>query len=537
MQPSDLVFLCSVCKNRLDVMNQPLHILHLEDDPADAELIASALESGGLSCKTARVETREEFTAATLVADRYDLILSDYVLPSFDGMAALSIALDNCPDVPFILLSGVLGEEVAIDAMKQGATDYVLKDRLERLVPAVSRAVREAEERRRLRIAEEESEAMRMQLQQAQKMEAIGTLAGGVAHDFNNLLTSILGFSRLALQALKDDDSARSDIEEVIRAGESAARLTRQLLSFSKKQLLQMEPMEPNNTIRNIEELLRRTIGEDVDLVIELCEVPIVLKADVGQFEQVLLNLIVNSRDAMPDGGRIEIRTDVVTLDNEFCKLHKQFSPGNCFHLSVSDTGPGIPEEIRDSVFDPFFTTKELGTGLGLSMVYGIIDRFGGCVVIGEGAGAEFDIYLPRVEDHLPPAAVEVKAPVETGNEKILVVEDETSVRRVAKRLLESAGYTVVDTGSPLEAIRIFEARKSSFDLVMTDMVMPEMTGIELAERLDQLRPGIKILYASGYVDDRIDDTLLSADGAELILKPYTYDSLTRRVREILISA
>lgn len=517
-------------------MKEPLRILHIEDDAADAELIASALESGGISCKIDRIETRKAFLDAILSDMPYDLILSDYVLPSFDGMTALLLALDNCPDVPFILLSGVLGEEIAIDAMKQGATDYVLKDRLSRLVPAVTRAVKESEEHERLKIATEEKEAMRKQLQQAQKMEAIGMLAGGVAHDFNNLLTAILGFGRLAIEALKDNDTVKEYITEIVKDGDSAARLTRQLLSFSKKQLLQIKLIDPNSAINGVKQLLRHTIGEDVDLVIKLTETKSVVKADISQYEQVLMNLVVNSREAMPTGGRIEIKTDVVQLDDAFCSLHKPLNSGEHFLLSVKDNGPGISDDIRDLVFDPFFTTKELGTGLGLSTVYGIVESFNGCMVLEEnmGIGTEFNIYLPCVNGDPEISVASIDASLEGNGENILLVEDENIVRKVAKQMLEKIGYKVVDAGSPLEAIDIFTSDKERFDLIVTDMVMPGMSGTKMVKELKTLRSDIKALYVSGYVSDKIIESVASADGGEILLKPYTRDDLALRISEIL---
>lgn len=519
-------------------MSQALNILHLEDSVDDAELIEATLRIAGFEYSICRVETREDFTSATLEG-KYDLILSDYVLPSFDGMAALSIAKENAPGIPFILLSGVLGEDVAVNAIKQGATDYVLKDKLVRLAPAVRRALAELEDRRKLIRAEEERELMRVQLHQSQKMEAIGTLAGGVAHDFNNLLTSILGFGRLALGTLEEDHPARSDIEEIVKAGESAARLTHQLLAFSKKQLLQLTEMNPNDSIRGVEELLRRTIGEDVDLVIDLCDPSPSIQGDPGQFEQVLINLVVNSRDAMTGGGRIEIRTETLMLGDEAHAMSENLDVGKHLLLTVTDDGPGIPDEMRESVFDPFFSTKELGTGLGLSIVYGIVERAGGhaCIEDGPGGkGARVCIWLPCCAEAESPDVVEQEgdSASQSGTERVLLVEDDHAVRRVAARMLVVSGYEVVDTDSPLDALDQFSSSPDKFDLVITDMVMPEMTGAELAVKMRVERPDIPILYASGYTDDRIDSDAIAEGHCRLIQKPFTHAELSGAVRLML---
>jgi two-component system cell cycle sensor histidine kinase/response regulator CckA len=377
------------------------------------------------------------------------------------------------------------------------------------------------------------------QLRQAQKMEAVGRLAGGVAHDFNNLLTVINGYSDITIGRLPAEDPLRSQVEEVRKAGERAAGLTRQLLAFSRKQVLRPEVIDLNEVVSEMEKMLRRLIGEDIVLRAALGPGLGSVKADPGQVEQVLMNLAVNARDAMPCGGRLTIGTENVYLDEAYAAHHVSVAPGRYVMLAVSDTGVGMDEETRARIFEPFFTTKEKGkgTGLGLSTVYGIVKQSGGNIwVYSEaGRGTTFKIYLPRVDadarEHRPAAE---SAEGLTGTETILLAEDDEPVRDMTRIILSDYGYRVLAAENGAAAIAIFESTEETIDLLLTDVVMPGVSGRELADRLTRLRPETKVLYMSGYTDDAIVHHGVLEEGVNFLQKPFTPDALARRVREVL---
>ena len=334
-----------------------------------------------------------------------DLILADYSIPGFDGMTALTLARQHCPDVPFLFVSATIGEELAIDAMHQGATDYVLKQRLGRLVPSVQRALRELTDRAERKRAEEALRQSEKQFRQSQKMEAVGRLAGGIAHDFNNLLTVIMGYSQVLSTELGPQHPLRGKMDETLKAGERAATLIRQLLTFSSKQSLDPKVLSLNTAVTNLESLLRRLIGEDIQLVCKLDPTKGRLRADQAQLEQVLVNLVVNARDAMPKGGTLTIETAQVELTRSPVYHLTPLPPGPYVQLSVSDTGCGMDRKTQSHIFEPFFTTKGegKGSGLGLSTVYGIVTQCGGAIDVTSrvGHGTRFDLYFPSVESDI----------------------------------------------------------------------------------------------------------------------------------------
>ena len=387
--------------------------------------------------------------------------------------------------------------------------------------------------------AEEEMAALQEQLRQSQKMEAIGRLAGGIAHDFNNLLTIIKGYSQLSLLELKEGDPLRGNIDETQKATERAANLIRQLLAFSRRQVMEMEVLDLNTLLRDLEKMLRRVIGEDIGLVNVLAENLGKVKADPGQIEQVILNLAVNARDAMPNGGKLTIETTNVKLDEAYARAHIAVTPGRYVVLSVSDTGVGMTPEVKERIFEPFFTTKEKGkgTGLGLSTVYGIVKQSGGNIwVYSEpGKGTAFKIYLPRVDEPLEElkSEVEVKE-IPRGSETILIVEDEEEVRKVAVRMLEKQGYTVLEARQEEEALLCCEQRKEPIHLILTDVVMPQMSGPQLIDRSRQVRQDFKVLYMSGYADNAIVRNGILEEGVNYIQKPFSMEGLARKVREVL---
>src|SRR5438874_6971887 len=377
------------------------------------------------------------------------------------------------------------------------------------------------------------------QLRQAQKMEAVGQLAGGIAHDFNNLLTAILGCTQLLLHATALHGARREDVEEIKSAGLRAAELTRQLLAFSRRQVLAPKLLDMNAVVANMDKMLRRLIGEDVALATELAAELGPVSADPGQLEQVLLNLAVNARDAMPQGGRLTIATANVVLTEEYAERHHRLPPGQYVLLAVSDTGVGMDEATQKHLFEPFFTTKEVGkgTGLGLATVYGIVKQSGGYIwVYSEaGHGTTVKIYLPRV-----PGVAESPVPapepqrVRGGDETVLLVEDAAPVRTLARRSLEARGYRVLEAADGPSALQLSARHLEGIDILVTDVVMPGMSGRELAERLAPERPSMKVLYTSGYTDDAMVRQGVLSAGVAFLQKPFVPDTLARKVREVL---
>lgn len=379
-------------------------------------------------------------------------------------------------------------------------------------------------------------------LRQSQKMEAIGRLAGGIAHDFNNLLTVITGYSDLVLRALDKANPLRRDIEEIRNAGERASRLTQQLLAFGRRQVSQPRVLDLNSLIRDMHPLLRRTIGENCEIIPGLDPSPACVQADPGQIEQVLINLVLNARDAMPRGGRITVETANVDLGAEYVRTHPGMQSGSYVMLAVSDQGHGMDEQTRTHIFEPFFSTKEKGTGLGLATVYGIVKQSRGEIwVYSEpGFGSTFKIYFPRASGAaagVEPAALPSAAARNPGrSETILLVEDEEGVRKLVREMLRLRGYRVLEAGSGQEALRIGRAHSGPIHLLLTDVVMPRMQGSELARRLLAMRPRLKVLFMSGYTDNMVLQHGVLEAGTAFLQKPFTAELLERKLREVLDS-
>ncbi|MBN1831485.1 MAG: response regulator [Deltaproteobacteria bacterium] len=388
--------------------------------------------------------------------------------------------------------------------------------------------------------AEKENQMLQEQLLQAQKLEAIGRLTSGIAHDFNNVLTAIIGTAEIILMRMQksESDRTRRDIEDIKAAGNRAAILTHQLLAFSRKQILQPRIIDLNETVNNMQKMLHRIIGEDIELVTVLPPDLGAVEADEGQIEQIIMNLAVNSRDAMLNGGKLTIETANMDLDEEYAHHHIAVTPGPHVMLSVSDTGVGMTSEVLEHLFEPFYTTKEKGkgTGLGLSTVYGIVKQSKGNIwVYSEpGKGTTFKVYLPIVEKLKGAAKKDLKPKVLTGSETILIVEDDEKVRTVTVRILKGYGYIILIAADGQEAIRLSENHEGSIHLMLTDVVMPDMSGGELEKRLKASRPDMKVIFMSGYTDNAIvHQGILDQDKA-FIQKPFTPDSLARKVRELL---
>jgi len=635
-------------------MSRPLRILHIEDNPDDRALIQRELRRKYADLQVIAIQSATDFARALEEAEAYDLVLTDYHLGWTDGMAILRAVKDRCPDCPVIMVTGTGSEEIAVEAMKAGLDDYVLKaaHNFGRLSVAVKTVLERAQERRALRESEDRFHAfmdnspavafmkdedgrfvyvnqlferffkltrlqwlgktdfdlwpeetarqlrdndrailaedrpaeifetfpgpdgilrtwlvfkfpvkdhagrrflggmavditerrhLEQQLRQALKMEAIGKLAGGVAHDFNNLVTIITGYSDMVLSRIGPEDAMRRDIEQIKKAGDRAHSLTRQLLAFSRRQMLQPKVLDLNAVVSNLEPMLHRLIGENIELAIVLKPGLGQVKADPGQLEQVIMNLTINARDAMPHGGKLLFETDNATLDEVYARQHIPTQPGSYVRLAVSDTGCGMDEATQSRIFEPFFTTKEQGkgTGLGLSTVYGIVKQSGGYIwVYSEpGQGTTFKIYLPRVAapaDSVLPVTHWSKLP--QGTETLLLVEDEPEVRWLVRDMLQHLGYTILEARHGIEAQVLSIQHPGPIHLLITDVVMPQMSGREIAEQLRSEHPETKVLYMSGYTDDAIVRHGVLAAEVAFLQKPFTPEGLAVKVREVLDS-
>src|SRR5438445_1650270 len=683
----------------------PLRVLIAEDSEDDARLLLRELQRAGFDPAYERVDSPTSMQAA-LDRQAWDLVIGDYSMPAFSGPAALALLRARDLDTPFIFVSGTIGEDVAVEAMKAGAQDFLTKGNLRRLIPAIERELRDAEVRRerrraqtalleRARLAELTSdvgialtqsgglramlqlcaealvrhldvafariwtldeasgilelqasagmythidgahsrvplgqykigaiarerrpqltnqvvgdpqvhdqewarreglvafagyplvvhervlgvmamfarhvlsefvpkalasvasavavgierkraeEALRQseeRLRQVQKMEAVGRLAGGVAHDFNNLLTVITSYSDLVLEDLAPDDPKRDDVAQIRKAAEGAAALTRQLLAFSRQQVLEPKVLDLKATVAGTEKLLKRLIGEDVQLTTSVAPDLGAVKADPGQLEQIIINLAVNARDAMPTGGRLTIEAANAEMDEVYVRSHAPARPGRYVMLAMSDTGIGMDEQTKARIFEPFFTTKESGkgTGLGLATGYGIVKQAGGFIwVYSEpGRGTSFKVYLPRVDEAAdPPVARPAMAEPRRGAETVLVVEDAAAVRMVTRQVLERYGYTVLEAPNGETALRLAAKHHGPIQLLLTDVVMPGLSGRQLAEQLSRLRPVMKVLYVSGYADNAIVHHGILDSGVAYLQKPFTPESLARRARDVL---
>jgi len=374
------------------------------------------------------------------------------------------------------------------------------------------------------------------QFRQVQKMEAVGRLAGGVAHDFNNILGVILGHSQILLGGMGADDPRRARVEQILSASERAAGLTRQLLAFSRRQVFETRVLDLNDTVAAVIKMIGRLIGEDVGLTFRPGESLGRVRADPTQIEQVLMNLAVNARDAMPDGGRLAIETANAVIDDDYVRVHAGSAAGRYVCIAVTDTGQGMTREVQTHIFEPFFTTKEpgKGTGLGLSTVYGIVKQSDGFIYVYSepGHGTTFKIYLPAVEGEVERPAEPL--PPRRGSETILLVEDEEGLRELIGELLVENGYHVLTAENPTRAIQIAEQHQGAIHLLLTDVVMPQMNGREMAGRVKKLRPDVRVLYMSGYTEDAIAHRGVLDAGVSLISKPFTQESLARKLRELL---
>jgi two-component system, cell cycle sensor histidine kinase and response regulator CckA len=519
-------------------MPGPIRLLVVEDSASDAQLLERSLRASGWEVRLTHVGTAEEMRHALEQPD-FDAVLSDWSMPRFSGAAALALLNGLQLDIPFIVVSGSVGEEAAVAAMRAGARDYVVKDRLARLTPVLDRELEEARARREQRKDQEALRQAEEQLRHGQKLEAVGSLAAGIAHDFNNLLSVVLGTCDLLLLDLGEGDPAWEGIKDIQAAGLRAAQLTQQFLAFARRQILQPRNVKLDEIVSGVATMLRRLLGENIEIV--QAATPGLGHAflDPGQVEQVILNLALNARDAMPNGGTLTLATANVVLDEHAVAGRAGLAAGSYVMLAVTDTGSGMDTATRSRIFEPFFTTKPTGkgTGLGLSTVFGVVEQSGGKIWVEStlGRGTSFKIYFPRsAASETASAAPAARSANVGGDETILVVEDDDSVRKVVHAILLRAGYTVLVAANGPEAIELSRQHVGPIALLLTDMVMPFMSGPELADQLRAARPGLRTLYMSGYTSAALVGGKLADPVVAFLQKPITPEVLVSKLREVL---
>ncbi|MCE0498944.1 MAG: response regulator [Methylacidiphilales bacterium] len=513
-------------------MKQPLHILHIEDLQEDCDLVKRLLQKDGLVCDITRVETRAQ-VFDELQNHSFDLILTDCKLPGFSGLQALEIAHALKPETPFIFVSGTIGDETAIESLRNGATDYVLKDRLARLAPAVRRALAETEERTL-------SRKLRQRLNETRRLDAVSSLSNGIAHDFNNVLTIILGHASLLDAEAHNPGRVREIAATISEAGLRASDVVQQLLAFAHKSDGHHVPTDLNRRVREIMGHLKGNLPNQIDIVFQPADHLPHIMADASQLERILINLVTNSVDSMPKGGNITLSTRLVHA-RDVPDLLPGPADDQYLCLKVADTGVGIDSLVRDHIFEPFYTTKERGrgTGLGLPVVHGLMQAHNGWIDVQSepGHGTVISLFFPVPK--LPPESVLATSVVDTdaslsGTETILIVEDEPDVSFFLETILQSHGYHALVANDYEHAMELFETHRNEIDLVLSDIGLPKVDGITLCWKLKELEPSLKVILCSGYASkdfqERIDDL-----GAEFYLsKPYTTVNILESVRSVL---
>lgn len=511
-------------------MQKRLKLLMVEDSENDAELLAHAIRKGGYEVMYKRVDTREALRVSLF--EPWDLIVSDHSMPGFSGVAALAMVREKCPEVPFIFVSGTIGEDIAVDAMRVGAQDYVMKGNLARLLPAIDRELRESKNR-----AEHKKTELRMQ--QLEKFEAIGKLAGGIAHDFNNVIGAIMGWAELGKEEVPEGSRAANFFQNIRAQSERAAGLTRQLLAYARRQTLEPRIINLNQMIGETTALLQKTIGEQIEMKLVLSPDLQPTRADASQLEQVLMNLCFNARDAMPNGGQLLIETHNMELDETYTQRHEYARSGKYVAMSVSDTGIGMDAATMSRIFEPFFTTKEVGkgTGLGLATAYGIVKQHEGMIEVYSepGKGTTFHVYLPVSIGAMQGKNEEVhEEEVRGGKETILVAEDHVGNLEMVDEMLRKLGYRVILAKDGEEAIEEFRQHREEIAIALLDVVMPKMGGPEACEKLRGIKPNLPVIFSSGYSEKSARLASLVSQGAVLLQKPYAPKALARKIREVL---
>jgi signal transduction histidine kinase len=534
-------------------MSEPSHrnakILIIDDQDSNLRLVERILSQGGYSWYRSLNDSRQVVPVFRELQP--DLVLLDLMMPHLDGVAVMEQLrpLTEGNYLPVVVLTADGKPDAKRRALAAGAKDFLTKPldvsevllRINNLLETRF-LYQQLQQRSEKRIQEQALllDQANAALIQAQRMEAVGLLAGGVAHDFNNALTVILGYSDMILAQLRPGERMYEEVTAIGEAGRQASTLTSQLLAFSRRQILKPVILDLNALVSGTEKMLRRLIGEDITFTTRLDPALGSVRADRSQLEQVLMNLVVNSRDAMPTGGQIIIETRNVEPESAMSRQPDQRGPARFVLLAVTDTGCGMDEATKARIFEPFFTTKEMGkgTGLGLSTVYGIVQASGGCIEVdtAPGHGCTFRIYLPRLGSRQAAAARPGREPEELprGTGTVLLVEDEGAVRSLGSRALRSAGYGVLEAKEGQDALRIIKGHRGPIDLLVTDVVMPRMSGRELADRVASLDPNLKVLFVSGYTDDAMVRHGVHAAQMAFLQKPFTPDRLVRKVYEIL---
>lgn len=522
-------------------MTEPINILIVEDSQDDCDILVRHFKKAAIPVNFERIETEIDLVRA-IEKQQWHTIICDYTLPQLSAPEVLAIVKARCPETPFIVLSGSIGEERAVEAMRAGAKDYIMKDNLTRLVPVIQREIKEAmrrSNRREIELALQKSEE---NLRQSQKLESIGQMAGGMAHDFNNLLATILIQSEVLLKSIDKNltveqlaERVQKGVEQIKRSSERATSLTRQLLAFSRKQIILPEVINVNSHINEMQNMLLRVVESNITFHLRLEDNIKNVKMDLGHLEQIIINLVMNSRDALPHGGNIYITTKNCELDGLAAKSNNVMQ-GQYICFSIADDGIGMTEEVRKNVFEPFFTTKPVGkgTGLGLSTVYGIVQQNKGIITLESEPrkGAHFTVLLPASEEAVSPIKV---APVpeaeQGGHEKILVVEDEDDLRILLYETLTEFGYDVRTARNGAEALSFLS---QDIDILVTDVVMPVMGGAELAVKAMQKNPSLKVIFQSGYTKNSMEQAGLPDDQIYFLAKPYTIKALLAEIKKIL---
>jgi two-component system, cell cycle sensor histidine kinase and response regulator CckA len=508
----------------------PLRVLIVSEPEKDTPQLIDAIRASGYIPSFERIGTPAALRKALL--HRWDLILATDASPRLTILCALEILRGSGADIPLVAISGKVPEEFVLDVLKAGAADYITREHLSRLGMTIRREMSQAEGRRERGRLEE-------QFRQAQKMDAVGRLAGGVAHDFNNLLTVITGYTELLLAGGDLQAPQRSALDQIQRAAERGGALTHQLLAFSRGQPFTLRTIQLNSLVMDMEKMLSRLIGEDVEMITAAVADPCTVVTDSGQLEQVIMNVVVNARDAMPGGGKLVIETANAQVDRTYAGPNVDLKPGSYVVLAISDTGMGMDPETITHLFEPFFTTKApgKGTGLGLATAYGIVKQSGGAIsVYSEPVrGTTVKIYLQSAAAKIAPEPVQQTPPAGLrGSETILVLEDEARVRKLICEVLAGRGYNVLEAVRGEEAIRIAVEHPGGIHLLLADVVMPEMSGPQALEQIRGKQPAMKVLFMSGYTDEAMMHHGVLASGAPFLQKPFMPDALAKKIREVL---